>query len=454
MIFGETIQVPPITIVGLGPGDRSRRTVVVQESLDVADCILARTLRHPGLDDLATDARAQDVSALVSTLPGDTMDWAAGARMACDLAAQGKYVVVAVPGHPFYGERLVLETIAQAEKRGIATTVHDGLSTFDLISTALRIDAMVDEVQVVDAAAEVHRIGSDMFGGGLFPFTPHRPMIISRVYTTQVVLGVQLLLKRIFPRDHPITVIDGAGMSGIETIRIVALEELGVVDGGSLVSLHVPAIDTLAGTRDPRAMQHISARLRQPDGCQWDRVQTHQSLRETFIAEVYEVLDAIDSDDPVNLMEELGDLFLLVTLNAQVAEENGTFTLEDVYESAASKIVRRHPHVFAGEHAESPEDLARIWKRVKAEERADALVPKPEKDFDDEPRSKPAITRAAKILKAHPLPTGATSPGRTSDERAADLMKAVAAIVDAGDDPDRILLDELREHHRHATHQP
>jgi len=440
-----------ITIVGLGPGDRARRTVVVQESLDGADRILARTLRHPGLDDLATDPRVQEVAALVPKLPGNTRDWAAGARIACDLAGDGHRVVVAVPGHPLYGERLVLETLAEAEKRGIATVVHDGVSTLDLLSSALRIDAMVDEVQIMDAAAEVFRIGSDMYGGGLFPFTPYRPLVISRVYTTQVMLGVQRLLLRIFPPSHPITLLDGAGIPDVETIRIVTLDELGAVAGGDLISLFVPGLDVLSGTRDARTMQHISARLRQPDGCPWDRVQTHQTLRENFIDEVYEVLDAIDSGDSANLAEELGDLFMLITLNAQIAEEQGDFILEDVYERVANKIVRRHPHVFADEHAETREDLSRIWKRVKAEEQAGALVPKPEKDFDAEPRSKPAITRAAKILKAHPLP-GAIAL-RTPAERATDLMRAVAAIVEAGDDPDRVLLDELRAHHRRTIAQ-
>ena len=193
-------------------------------------------------------------------------------------------------------------------------------------------------------------------------------------------------------------------------------------------------METLAAGRDPRTIQHISARLRAPEG-PWDRVQTHESLRTEFLDEVYEVVDAIDAGHPDNLAEELGDVFLHIVLQAQIAEEAGEFTIEDVFEGIAAKIVRRHPHVFADEHVETEADLSRIWKRVKAEEKLLAPDDKPEKDADGHPRSMPALTRASRVLAKHPVATDRRA--RTAEERSADLMRAIATIVQAGDDPER-----------------
>ncbi len=432
------IASPAITIIGLGPGDPDRRTVAVRQAIANATRILVRTLRHPGLEDLAADARVSEISALVAAKPGNTMDWAAGARIACDLAEQGERVVLAVPGHPRFGERLVMETVAEAEARSIPTTVLDGLSALDLVCSTLGIDAMVDEVQIVDGAANVHTIGDDAFGGGLFPFTPRRPMLISRMYTPKVMAGMQRLLLRLFPGDH---LVDAAGIAGEESLHAVPLSALGDEPGGMRLSLFVPAMETLEAGRDPRTMQHISARLRAPEGCPWDREQTHQSLRNEFLDEVYEVLDAIDAEHPQNLAEELGDIFLHIVLQAQIAEEAGEFTLEDVFAGVAAKIVRRHPHVFADERVDSPADLSRIWKRVKAEEHASAPESKLEKDADGEPRSMPALTRASRVLARHPVATDRRL--RSPDERSAELLRAVAVIVHAGDDPERVLREAL-----------
>ena len=90
----------------------------------------------------------------------------------------------------------------------------------------------------------------------------------------------------------------------------------------------------------------IIARLRSPDGCPWDREQTHQSLRINLLSECYEVLEALDSDDPSKLCEELGDLLLQIVLHAQIAADSGEFKVGDVIESISSKIIHRHPHVF------------------------------------------------------------------------------------------------------------
>ena len=119
-------------------------------------------------------------------------------------------------------------------------------------------------------------------------------------------------------------------------------------------------------------MPSISARLREPDGCPWDREQTHESLRKHLLEETYEVYDALGAGATPALAEELGDLLLQVILHAQLAAEAGVFDLTDVNAAIASKIVRRHPHVFGDAEALTAGDVNRQWERIKAAERADA----------------------------------------------------------------------------------
>ncbi|HEU0163785.1 MAG TPA: MazG nucleotide pyrophosphohydrolase domain-containing protein, partial [Thermomicrobiales bacterium] len=354
-----------ITIVGLGPGDPDRRTIAVQRALDAADRIVLRSFDHPGLDDLIADPRVTDASSVSARIDGDTRDWAAGARYACDLAQSGNRVVVAAPGHPMYGERLVIETLHEAAEHGIPTVVLDGLSTLDLSSSALAFDAMVDEVQIVDGAAIVHAIGDGPFGGGQFPFTPLRPMLISRVYNQHITSRLQALLSRLFPTTHPITIVDAAGHPTEQAIREIPLADLAQEPGARRLSLWVPPMDPLTAGRDPRTLQYIGARLRRPDGCPWDREQTHASLAPSFVDEVYEVVDAIEAGHTANLAEELGDIYLHIVMQAQIAEEAGEFTLEDVFEGISAKIVRRHPHVFGDDEVKSSIDVVGLWQRVK-----------------------------------------------------------------------------------------
>src|SRR5271167_4019452 len=116
----------------------------------------------------------------------------------------------------------------------------------------------------------------------------------------------------------------------------------------------------------------LQARLRAPNGCPWDREQTHASLRKFLIEETYEVLDAMESSDPREFASELGDLLLQITFHSILAEETGAFTISDVIESIHSKMVRRHPHVFGDAKAKDSAAVLKNWEQIKAAERANA----------------------------------------------------------------------------------
>lgn len=113
----------------------------------------------------------------------------------------------------------------------------------------------------------------------------------------------------------------------------------------------------------------VVAKLRAPDGCPWDREQTHKSLKPNMLEEAYETIDAIDSNDMDNLREELGDVLLQVVLHAQIASEEGTFNIEDVAKELKEKLIHRHPHVFGNEKVSSTSDVLKNWDKLKQEEK-------------------------------------------------------------------------------------
>jgi MazG family protein len=119
----------------------------------------------------------------------------------------------------------------------------------------------------------------------------------------------------------------------------------------------------------------VMSRLRAPNGCPWDREQTHATLRTYLIEEAYEVLDALDSTDDTKFSEELGDLLLQVLFHAQIAREERRFDIKDVIRAIHDKMVRRHPHVFGNTSAKTPADVLRNWEIIKKEERASVQEP-------------------------------------------------------------------------------
>ena len=142
------------------------------------------------------------------------------------------------------------------------------------------------------------------------------------------------------------------------------------------------------------ALKEIIARLRSPDGCPWDRKQTHDSLKPYLIEECYEVLQAIDEGDPQKFCGELGDLLLQVVLHAQIAAENGGFDIGDVIQSINKKLIHRHPHVFGGHRVEDAAEVELNWEALKQEERQEG-----ESLLSSVPRQMPALVYSQSIQR-------------------------------------------------------
>lgn len=149
---------------------------------------------------------------------------------------------------------------------------------------------------------------------------------------------------------------------------------------------------------DIQALLDIMARLRAPDGCPWDRKQTHASILNCLIEEAYEFVDAVENHDAANMREELGDLLLQVVFHAQMAAEAGTFAFPDVVESISEKLVRRHPHVFADSAVDTAEGVQKQWDEIKQQEKAEQGAA-PEGPLGALPKHLPALLKAEKIQK-------------------------------------------------------
>jgi XTP/dITP diphosphohydrolase/tetrapyrrole methylase family protein/MazG family protein len=201
----------------------------------------------------------------------------------------------------------------------------------------------------------------------------------------------------------------------------------------------MPGIDLLLAT---------TARLRAPDGCPWDREQTHRTICDCLIEGVAELVQAIDRNDVANLREELGDLLFHVAMHAQMAAEAGQFTFDDVAREVNEKMVRRHPHVFGdGAKLGSSDAVVTQWEQIKLKEKS---AKKPTV-FKELPPSLNALLTAREVWKQvrkKQLAVGATvdvpavdaqSKGLTEDSAGSRIFELVAACRDAGIDPDSAL---------------
>ena len=245
------------------------------------------------------------------------------------------------------------------------------------------LDALVSEARFrwgLDLAAGLQVIAAERLIAT--PLEPSRPALIVPVAVIRAGAGESpdpqplpgrhgpagrsavTLLKRLYPADHPV------GRFG--TPEGTTIEALTHADLGA--SFYLSPIAPELASAGPWGMPYISERLRRPDGCPWDREQTHETLRKHLLEEAYEVYDALAGGATTDLAEELGDLWLQIVLHAQLAAEEGVFDLADVQHAIASKIVRRHPHVFGDAEVRTASDVNRQWERIKASERAEAAA--------------------------------------------------------------------------------
>jgi XTP/dITP diphosphohydrolase/tetrapyrrole methylase family protein/MazG family protein len=219
--------------------------------------------------------------------------------------------------------------------------------------------------------------------------------------------------------------------------------------------------------KELQALHDTVAHLRGPEGCPWDRAQTHASLLSCLIEETSEVLEAVDREDHEHLCEELGDLLLSVFLHAQIAAEAGRFDIEDVARSIREKLVRRHPHVFGEQAGQiSLDQLHEQWDRIKREEKTARGEAPEQGPFKELPPRLPALYHAkevAKRFRKHPLPTTPSyDPNANPEAESVDSPESLgrrlfhlAALCDTqGWDPEALLRAYTDQVRHEATPPP
>jgi tetrapyrrole methylase family protein / MazG family protein len=349
-----------ITIVGLGPGHIQHLTREAWEALSTAPAIYLRTAQHPLVADLPSDIPQHSFDDIYETTTDFSQVYETIAERVLDLGARSEGVVYAVPGHPCVGEATVGLIRAQAEARGLSVRLVPGLSFVEPVLAALGLDAL-PSLQIADAldlAARHHP-----------PFHPDAPTLIAQLYSATIASDVKLTLMNQYPDDHPVTLIHAAGTPDERLERLPLFE---IDRSSSIVHLTVLFIPPLTHASAFESLQETVAHLRAPEGCPWDREQTHQSLRANLLEETYEVLATLDADQPQAMREEFGDLLLQVVLHSQIALEAGEFSMADVIATLQSKLIRRHPHVFGEAKVSGVGEVLENWEKLKAQERNEA----------------------------------------------------------------------------------
>lgn len=412
----------------MGPGTKEGLTLGALEALQGKSPVLLRTKVHPVVPWLEEQGivyqsfdhyyqRVDNFSELYRQIADQVLN-----------LAQQKHVVYAVPGHPMVAEETVQLIIKGAKEKGLAVKILPAASFLDAVFSAIGYDPN-NGLQILDGLMLNQRHPN-----------PAIAAVITQVYSKLVASDVKLSLMEYYPDDHPVTVIKAAGVPGEEKIERIPLYQLDRLDWiNHLTCLFVPELD---GQHDKQfeeslypldPLVNVMAALRGENGCPWDKEQTHQTLKQYLIEETYEVIEALDTNNPHKICEELGDLLLQVVFHAQLAAEENLFNINDVIDTITEKMIRRHPHVFGDVSVENSAEVLVNWDKIKAEEEGKeeycSLL-------DKIPKGLPALTRATK-LQSKAAKVGFDWPDyRGGLEKVKEELAELQKAIDAGNEQD------------------
>lgn len=376
-----------IMVVGLGAGDLQQMPLGIYQKLLKEKRVFLRTKEHPVVKELEAEGFTYQSFDHVYETNEQFSDVYQEIVTELILMAKQEDILYAVPGHPFVAEQTVQLLLQQSSEHDISIEVVGGQSFLDNFYQAVQIDP-IEGCQIVDGTA-LNRVELQI----------RHHIIICQVYDAFVASEVKLTLMELLPDDYPVTIVTAAGSSQ-EQVTTVPLYELDrVTTLNNLTAVYVPPVkEEKLLYRDFGKLRDVIAELRGPNGCPWDKKQTHHSLKKYLLEEAYEVLDAIDEEDDDHLAEELGDVLLQIMLHAQIGEDEGMFSVDDVISSITEKMIRRHPHVFHTGNLESEAEVIQQWDEIKRIEKADRNETE-ESILGGVPKSMPSLYRAAKLQK-------------------------------------------------------
>ncbi|MEY8754602.1 nucleoside triphosphate pyrophosphohydrolase [Peribacillus frigoritolerans] len=347
-----------ITIIGLGAGDLEQLPLGIYKKLVQMEQCYVRTADHPVIGDLKREGinftafdgiyeKHDQFEAVYEEIAETLLD-----------EASNRSVLYAVPGHPMVAEKTVQLLLEKGPALGIAIKLEGGQSFLDPLFQAVRIDP-IEGFQLLD-------------GTNLSPDDLHitQHMIIGQVYDAFSASDVKLTLMEKLPDDYEVYIVTAAGSSQEKVTKCALFELDRQMELSNLTSVYVPPVkDEALRYREFSKLRRVIAELRGPDGCPWDKKQTHESLKKYLIEEAYELIDSIDEGDDEGMVGELGDVLLQVMLHSQIGEDEGMFTIDDVIEGITAKMIRRHPHVFGDVEVNGEEDVLVNWQKIKEDEK-------------------------------------------------------------------------------------
>jgi tetrapyrrole methylase family protein/MazG family protein len=389
-----------ITILGLGPGRWDDLTLQARALLEQAasdnTTVYFRTLRHPAVEPLKREIPSLRMESFDS-LYNELSDWNTLcqriAEEICTRAEQYPPVLYAVPGHPLTGEASVQLILQRARQRRLSTNIVAGLSFLEPVCAALELDPLTAGAQILDATT-LAALRIDEIAGKIISTIP---LLVAQLYNRGLASAVRLALSECYPDEWPVKLVRAAGIDNSDRGETVVEMPLYELDHNSFAdhfsTLYVPPLDEMKALRLPETLRYITMRLRrEPDGCPWDRQQTHQSLTRYVVEETYEVVEALEENNMEKLAEELGDLLLQVYLHAEIARQDGDFSIGDVFEHVNTKLIRRHPHVFGQVEVDNAGQVVQNWEVIKRQERIDSGKDvKTESVLDGAPLAAPAL---------------------------------------------------------------
>lgn len=408
-----------ITIIGLGPGDAGMITRAAWARLEQAQRLYLRTRVHPTVGALPGHLELHDFDQLYEQAADFGAVYAQIAALLVERAERGEALLYAVPGDPLTAEATTRHIRALARERGVALQILPGVSFIEPACALLEIDPLEQGLQLIDAldmtptalapsdAAPTATPDSwaSLHGHTYepplrpFPLTPTRPALICQVYSRRIASDLKLSLMERYPDQHLVTIVRAAGVAGEEQLLQVPLYQIDHHDQlDHLTCLFVPALTPLQDLRGADGLAHIVDRLLAPYGCPWDREQTPQSLRSALLNETHEVLEALDGGDSYALAEELGDLMMNILSQAEMARQAGEFSAGDLYEAVATKLIRRHPHVFGDLAVAGSGEVLQNWEAIKQAERAEQGRTQ-RGPLDGIPPSTPALATAQELAR-------------------------------------------------------
>ncbi|MBQ0067903.1 MAG: nucleoside triphosphate pyrophosphohydrolase [Phascolarctobacterium sp.] len=370
-----------IMVVGLGPG-KSEYLSLETLNLLRSQTVVLRTAIHPTVEYLRQEKisftscddlyeTGKDFETVYQTIVQRILNF-----------AQDKDVVYAVPGSPLVAERTVVLLREQAQTRKIELVIKPALSFLDLAYTSLQIDP-IDGLRIIDAADK-----------DALQEAGNYPLMITQVYSQFVAGDVKLALMDTLPDDYDIYFLRNLGLDDEECrkIKLFELDRQENID--HLTSVYIPQQEKPKSKYkfDITPLTDIMQILREPGGCPWDREQNHKSIRQNFIEEVYEFLEAVDTDDVAGMREELGDVLMQVVFHARMAQEAERFDLQDVIDEVTDKLIRRHPHVFGDVKVDNSTQVLSNWDAIKKQEKTER-----KSVLDGVTKDLPSLLRAYKL---------------------------------------------------------